>query len=291
MINEKAIELVAYDPADINNHYVKACQDTILELMYEPYATNKRKKKRKKQDGEDAFWNQYGDEVYSDVLGYKNVPHDVYMNTLFYLVGRKKDGQWAYDPVKASFITAFKKTLYYRLKDYYESKSCENTPLSLDQDLDSEDQGGQTLHDITADKNSENKYNAALSKIMGLGYIMDTYNDRIAAKTDKEKNYYKGFFTFDTTKAVKSDKELGKVACEYSDALFPYMVVALLKHLMTGNFGRIHDVVANSLRDGVDLNKRGELMENYFGVSHPTLSKYSQLYDGLRRTVLGSRIA
>jgi len=288
-VNQLAIEMVAHDPSDINNHHVKEIQGNIAELLYESYLKNIKKDKKGEIYDE---YDDYGNEVLYFALIRKNVPQDVFSDALYNLLGRKKNGEWSFNPEKGSFITALKFKIEKKLTDYYNEmrkKSILNPSKfdSLDETLeDSYNDEGNLRHETIEDSSSEIPYEAIINKIVGFGYIIDKYKSLSAGKSEKETKYYKGFFTFDTTKVIKSDEELGKTACKYNDTFFPLMFVGMLEYLMTGSFAQIEDILKNPLRNNINLIKRGELLERFFNVSHPTLSKFSKEYNDIRDSVL-----
>ena len=288
-VNKKALELVGYKPADINDPKVKRLQDRISWLMLEAFTQMPHS------------YNKQGDDVWYFPLIGRWISQDMFVDTLFKLLGLKRVKEkdkwvekWYYDKSsRASFITAFRNQLRYALRDGDETYG----DSSIDAPAFGETDSGSIQ---LPDDNATKMLDEVLSKMAGLAYVLDVYAAKIEDPTedgreglsetmrDRRRSYYRGFFTFDTTKAVKSSDDLGEIACEYNEELFPYMLVALLEYLMTGSFTNMRDVIQNALREGVNLNQRGLLLEKFFRVSHPTLIDYSKLYDRLRKTILGN---
>ena len=265
-VNRLASELVAHDPADINKGDVKQIQNDIAVRLISAYG-----KMPEKTD-------KYGNQIRFFWLIKKNMPEQVFNFTLGKLLGLNKSGQWYFDPSRASFITLFKKQLEYDLLDYFNE---------MEQKTDKDE--GEDLGEIPA-PDSENLFDNSLRGLFGLAYILDVYANKIMKSSSKEKKYFEALFTFDTTRAVKSNDENAETACRYTRDIFPYMVISLLDFLMKcikEKFTEMRDVVLSPLREGVDMKKRGELLENYLKVSHPTENKYSQIYDELKRSICG----
>ena len=299
-LNDMAAEMVSYNPADINNANVKKIQEEIASLVDKAYIP---KFKAHKDDSENIKkpakiydsdqYEQYGNEVLYFSLVKKKIPQEVYTDSLFFLLGKKENGQWAFDASKASFVTALKYRVEKNLLNYYkknQEKSLHNPAKfkSLDQGVDSTDENSELLHDIVKDDRTETPEETVINKMLDLGDIINKYKSLSVAQSVKNAKYFEGFFTFDTTKAIKSDdEEIGITACKYNDEFFPLLLVSLLEYLMTGSFIQIKDIIINPLRVGINLNKRGELLERFFDVSHPTLSKFSIKYDNLSKAVLG----
>ena len=194
-----------------------------------------------------------------------------------------------YDPEKGPFYTAFKYIINKRAIDWFRKNTKDgNIIVSIEAQRDSLGKVAEV-----ADTRSEDIF-AAIEKWSYFGELLEEYvqllKDKDGAKDDTGIEYLHvmGFFTFDTTKAVKDDEELAEVACQYDVILFRFMVINLLCFLMEGVFYGMVDVEKNPLRSGINLNQRGKMLERYYKVSHPTLNKYSQLYDGLRETIYGA---
>lgn len=273
-VNKLAFEMVKYNPDDINNTYVKERQNAIAIKLLELYERRR------------SEINQYGDEVRKIRVFNKgkpiddmSIPYDIYTMTLSELLGRKKDGSWNFNHEKGTFTTAFHFKLLKKRADYYENKDEQECELSYDSDFNT-----KSYIESEIDKQAEVKYEDICNKWSAFAIILEAlsiFTEKLERLPNKEQGYYEGFFTFDRTRDIKSDDELGKIACKHSGVLFPYMVVTLLEYLMVGNFSKMHDICSNPLRDGVLLTMRGALLEGYFGCSHPTLNKYSQKYDQL----------
>jgi len=267
-VNRLAVIMVSYNPNDINKTHIKSISNEIAQMLFETY-----------ERGKPGF-NQYGDEIRSIRLFVKGksterkeVPNSVFIDALFELLGRKKDGSWVFNSENSTFITAFHYRLSKRLLDYHNKKTKFNEQLMTDRVLKSiNDNRPESNHDKLC-----NKWSAFAIILEAMG----KFSNKLSNLTTKEQKYFEGFFTYDRTENIKSDDELGIVACEYNDTLFPYMVIKLLEFLMTGNFSSMHDILSNPLREGVVLKQRGELLKKYFCYSHPTQVKYSQKYNEL----------
>ena len=291
-INEMAVELVAQDPCEVNNPLVKKLQDGISSILVGIYVKDKEKtdEQGKAYDISTETYDVYGNPERFFALVGKKIPHDVFWDALSKLLGRKKDGTWLYDPQKATFVTAFKFKLEKELLNYHENnkeKSLINSKKIISLDEESKNKKGLPFYGGIADKDAHITFDNVLNKMIAFDYVMGKYESLSLVHSEKEANYFKGFFTFDVTKALKLNRDLGKVASKHNKTLFPLLLITLLEHIMTGAFLSIKDILANSLRPGLDLEKRGELLENFFKISHPTQVKYSKKYDRIKRAVLG----
>ena len=140
---------------------------------------------------------------------------------------------------------------------------------------------------------------------MAFGDILDKFHmleSHMKASGQKEEGFYRGFFTFDTTKTVKHDVGIAEAAVRYgNDEWFHLLMDMLLKFLMEGDFCNMQDVVSNPLREKaganrhgkesaelkVDLNQRGKMIEGFFGIAHGTQVRYSKKYHELRTSITG----
>jgi len=258
---------------------------------------------------------QIHEDFYFVPMVKKYVASDMFFKTLDELLTwNDVKNKWGYDSNRAPFLGA----LYYLLskRGIFESalKQIEYDGISNSYDEmkkkfgDSGDFGNDDDYDdsiddfIDASSEYENDYeDNDKSQWTNFGDILGYYANKIEhlsdnpkSNTDKKTPYYfKGFFTFDTTKAVKTNEEFAEVACDYNETLFRHLVINLLSFLMIrqigspDSFSEMIDIVNSRLRKNIDLNKRGEMLENYYEVSHPTLNNYSQLYDEFKNSVYG----
>jgi len=263
-VNELAADMVSYSPDDINKTHVKRISNDIAIRLFEVYERGH------------SGTNQYGDEIRRIRLFIrgkpterKEVPNSVFIDTLFELLGRKKDGNWVFNSEKSTFTTAFHDRLSKRLLDYYKDKS---------------DYNNKTTTYSYYEEDARSDCNKLCNEWSAFAIILDAlgrFSEKLNHFTVKEQKYYEGYFTFDRTENVKNDEELGKVACEHNNTIFPYMVISLLEFLMTGTFSSMYDIISNPLKTGVNLSQRGDLLEEYFNYSHPTQVKYNQKYNEL----------
>jgi len=264
-VNKLALEMVSHEPYDINKPYVMSKRNDIIVKLINLYLARK------------IEIDQFGVEVRKINIFVRgkatleDVPDEIYTDTLFKLLGKKNDKEWAYNPDKGAFITAFHVKLHYALRNY-KAKIGKTTDNLNDDGFD---------YLKGRDEKAEAEYDTLCNKLSALAIFLEAltkFTDKLVNLSKKEQDYYKSFFTFDSTERIKSDDELGKAACKHNDALFPYMVIALLEYLMLGSFSNIKDICINPLRPGVKLSKRGKLLEGFLECTHPTQVKYNQKY-------------
>ena len=279
-INQLAEELVACSPAEINTHYVKKLQENIVELAYKTfYSSPERYDRFGNCERHYALVNQYTQD-------------DVFTDALVDLVSLR-NGQWFFNPAKGSFITALRFYLPKRSvnmdKSEYRTISLGGALVgSLDEDMSDMKGERATRKKEPEHPASESQFEAILSDMCEFGKLLSEFEqfdqhiqERFDAKgntAQKKKAFYKGFFTFDTTKAIKSDNDIGEEACEHNDQLFPLLVISLLEFLMLGCFSKVHDILVNPLRNGIDLDQSRPLLSEYFEVSLPNITEHSKQY-------------
>jgi len=281
-VNRLAEQLVAHNPADINSSTAKKLQDRILDLIYSAYLDG--------LDTESAFeYDEHGNPARYYKLIDAVVPADVLFETVYKLVTLKEDGGWAYNPVNATFITALRYVLPRRVANY--EKKSRKADNMIDVSVTASDSINKKVVLTDTHRESEDIAIHNLTKISVLVKAFDMFDEKFHNSTDKEKRYYSGFFTFDTTKAIKTSDDVGVFACKHNDQLFPYMLIALLEFLMVGLFEGIWDVAKNPLREGVNLKKRSELIAKHFRKSLKTISKYSKMYNELSLAIVGEHLS
>ena len=304
-INQKAEKMVSCNPDETNDSHVENLKKEIALLVFETYIpkieaniafpnNNKDKTNDSKRVAKSSQYDQYGNEIIYFVPVNKPVPQEVCIDSLFFLLGKKKNGQWAFNPEKGNFITALKFRVEKDLLNYYEEnqKKSLHNPIkfkSLDQNVNSMDENSELLHDIVKDESTETPEEIVIKKMLDLGSIIKDYKNLYITQSVENARYFEGFFTFDTTKAIKSnDEELGIIACKYNDEFFPLLLVSLLEYLMTGNFTQIKDILNNPLRVGINFDKRGEkvkLLKVFFDVTRQTIGKYLDEYIEFKKAI------
>ena len=253
--------------------------------------------------------NKYTGNVFFPLLTkYNNyIEEESFVDVLFDALVKATE---KYDPTKSKFYYYFKNTLNYHVADWVRKEMKEKgrmAPPPGDEYGAHEDylettadaamirkrrQNTITTVDDVPDTTASDAFEAVAAWLDFAG-ILEEYMQMLQEKAksvagDKKYQYLQGFYTFDTTKAVKTDPEIAEVACTYNDILFRLLLMGLLCYLMEGEFRKMLDVVHNPLRVGIELNKRNETLERYFGKSHPTISKFSKKYEDLRSSIYGT---
>jgi hypothetical protein len=232
----------------------------------------------------------------------------VFVTTLYELLGQKKDGSWMFAADKgesdgAGFVTAFASVLPRRLMDYHndqadDARSHGMIGIAKSKNIRRRDAHGNKDQTVVTVVSSDaplteesavalSPYEREIKAEAVFASVIGDYDEMSAHLTEKERRYFKGFFTFDTTKAVKSQDELAEAACKYDSILFPHMLLIVLGHLMEGTFSGMRDVADNPLRPGIRLEQRLELLAQAFCVVRQTVSNNADPYNDFRKAVFG----
>ena len=278
-VNKMAREMVSHDPADFYAAHVVKLRSSIMELLYEVYIKSPELR------------DEYGNETRPFGLTRTKVPYDVFFDALCALLERKKNGQWAYDPTKGSFVTAFRDRLKYKHINYRKYSHIDYRNMNDVQPIHNPVRfSSLDTEDILAEKLED----TAIRRMVDFAQIINDWAKMVQTEQTKNKRiaeFCRGAFTFDTTKEIKSDKQQAEDAYKLNNALFPQLLLLMLEYLMTGDFSHIIDVATNPLRDGVDLNKRGDLLKDFFHISRPTRVSYDKKYNSFRSAVLGTFVS
>jgi len=337
-INENAREMARCDPSERYSGRAKTLRGKIMEDMFESLNNmqfGKSPLAPGKSDSKSAGSRRYDEganEMYYWAMLDSFVPYDLFIDVLCAQLDVRKNepgrGQWRFSPEGengAEFLTYFNEELKHKLMGYLSEKR-----EAGDEGEDGTDEGnrggekkkegqrdvsmdapvgedGATLRDVLpaeSDKYYNDPYGKdpylVLEGLVDLKEFLELvfrFNESMRHKPNTEA-YYRSFFTYDTTKVVKEDEEVGALVClrEYSEVLFPYMMMLLLEYLMEGRFDDISDIAYNKLRPGIALKKRNRAQHildaingaGYIhGFSLSSVKNYSKRYKDLLETVKG----
>ena len=186
-----------------------------------------------------------------------------------------------YDPEKASFYTALKNRITWRISTHLKGlgkigiiESLEDHPEVCDT-VQVHPEGTGVKADFESDIPGKLRAFAIL----------------IADNMYKEKHYpgkkmrYERFFTYYLSQDVKQYDGVAREAISENDAIFPVMEIILLKYIMDGCFHHMRDVVSNELKNSGVFKNYKRTMEGCYGDSGPTSVDRHKAYQRLKKSV------
>ena len=241
-----------------------------------------------------------GSEVISfPLLGSSEIwTYDLWLQVLNEVCGyNKKKNCWRYKTIlsngkkAASFITMFKNTMKWRIK---------NPTLDID-DFDDYLSADEENTVTIGDKYAHKKYIKEQEDVAQKERASDRFiaitsflskTQKIALhqgkKAQDKQMYFEAFFTYDITKASKTKitDEYGKKTFalkkadvkKYNDILFCVMQIILLQYLMYGEFTQMTDIFDNTLKFEKWLTRQ-QSVEECYEVTRQTVSKYEETYE------------
>ena len=322
-IDELALKLISLSPDDTNTTEAMLIKNDIVILAMKPFKVGNVNNK-KAEDGSELVYCPFGkirnwisvDVIQNTLLELISTRTDKETNKMI----------WSFDIKRnQSFMATFYSLLHWRRKDVLIDGEVKNRQqagvdvVNLDRPIDEEND--LTLADTIQDNSElveEQILESEEEETMRVKFaqIIERFakgfqdNDLNNSENRKRALYFPGFFTYFRTSDIKlGTKEITErnavevtkkdkwiktydaefyqtIAIKYDKELFKYMLLEMLQYLMIGRFASMKDIVRNTLKPEMDLNKKQENIASFYNVTRQTIATFLKKYELLEEMIL-----